>query len=77
VLADGVNLDSIWEELTAALALFNAERNAYAQLLPFSTTAISESVAQAIGSESFDVTSEFRSADLRPSTTTGLPRWGH
>lgn len=65
--ADGVNLDSIWEELTAALALFYAERNAYAQLLSFSTTAIAEPLAQAIGSERFDVASEFRSADLRPS----------
>lgn len=57
--ADGVDLDSIWEEFAEVLNLYNSARSAYTELLSFPTTAVAEPVAQAVGSESFDVASEF------------------
>jgi len=57
--ADGVDLNQIWEEVNAVVALYNAERSAYATLLSFPTTAVAEPITQAVGSDSFEEASEF------------------
>ncbi len=57
--ADGIDLNTIWEEVRAVVALYNEERSAYASLLSFPTTAIAEPIAQSVGGDSFEEASEF------------------
>lgn len=46
-LADGVSLDSVWDEINEATSLYNEHRSALASLLTFPTTAAGDSVPQA------------------------------
>ncbi|MFC9790858.1 hypothetical protein [Rhodococcus sp. NPDC127528] len=57
--SDGVDLNTIWGEVAEVLNLFNAERSRLTSLLSYPTTAIADAVPQSIGSESFDVASEY------------------
>ncbi len=59
VLADGTDLDAIWQELRAVLATWNTERSAIAQLLAYDTTNTADAVPQSIVDESFEPASEF------------------
>ncbi|CAM4297928.1 hypothetical protein MB901379_03198 [Mycobacterium basiliense] len=59
VLADGTDLNAIWEELRTVLATWNKERSAIAQLLSYHTTNTADAVPQSISDESFEPASEF------------------
>lgn len=59
VLADGVDLNAIWDELRSALSTWNAQRSAVAQLLSYPTTNTADAVPQSISDESFELASEF------------------
>ncbi|WP_278313736.1 hypothetical protein [Lolliginicoccus levis] len=57
--ADGVDLNTIWDEIAQVLDLFNQERSAITQLVSHPTTAVAEPIPQALHSESFDRASEY------------------
>lgn len=59
VTADGVDLNAIWAEIADALAVYNTERSAIAQLVSFPTTLAADAVPQSVNDESFDEASEF------------------
>ncbi|MGI0133625.1 MAG: hypothetical protein ACREBW_01535, partial [Candidatus Micrarchaeaceae archaeon] len=57
--ADGVNLNDLWAEVRAALALYNDHRRAIASLLSYPTTAVADVISQAVDGESFEEATEF------------------
>lgn len=59
VLADGTDLNAMWQELRTVLSAWNAERSAIAQLLSYGTTNTADAVPQSIVDESFELASEF------------------
>ena len=57
--ADGVDLNTIWADIQAALRAWNAERGALTNLLSFWTTDTASAVPQAVADESFEQASEY------------------
>ena len=57
--ADGVDLQILWQEVNSALASWNAERGAVAQVLSFPTINAADAVPQSISDDSFELASEF------------------
>lgn len=57
--ADGVDLNTIWDELGALLQVWNEERSSLTQLLSYPTTNVADAIPQGISSDSFEVASEF------------------
>jgi hypothetical protein len=57
--ADGVDLNTIWAEITEALELYNEERSAVARLLSYPTIQVADAVPQSISSDSFEEATEF------------------
>lgn len=57
--ADGVDLNTIWAEVAAGMALYNRERSAIAALLSYPTTVRADAVPQTVFSDRFEVASEF------------------
>lgn len=57
--ADGVDLNSIWSEVTSVLAMYNAERSTIASILSYRTTSTADAVPQSITYDSFEEASEF------------------
>ncbi len=58
-LADGVSLNSIWDEIREATSVYNEQRDAIASLLSYRTTQPGDAVPQAVISEMFEEASEF------------------
>lgn len=56
---DGRNLNNMWREFQASLALFNSERDSLLSLLTFDVTDPVETVYQPSGDEDFEEASEF------------------
>lgn len=57
-LADGTDINLVWEELIRAFSLYNEERTTIASLLSFRTVNSSDVVAQSIGTSSFERATE-------------------
>ncbi|MBN7298204.1 hypothetical protein [Mycobacteroides abscessus] len=57
-LADGTDINAVWEDLIAAFDLYNSERTTIASLLSFKTINSSDAVPQSVGSASFEVATE-------------------
>ncbi|UEA26190.1 hypothetical protein LK464_09500 [Mycobacteroides abscessus subsp. abscessus] len=57
-LADGTDINAVWEELITAFSLYNEERTTIASLLSFKTTNASDVVPQSIGTSSFERATE-------------------
>ncbi|WP_245206777.1 hypothetical protein [Rhodococcus erythropolis] len=57
--ADGIDLNSIWNQAATAMALYNRERSALASLISYPTTAIGDAIPQQIATENFEEASEF------------------
>jgi hypothetical protein len=57
--ADGVSLDVLWREVADALAIWNRERSAIAQLLSRATVNAGEAIPQSASDDSFQIASEF------------------
>jgi hypothetical protein len=57
--ADGVNLNSLWEEIGSAVRLYNQHRSAIARLLSYPTTAVADIIPQSMKGESFEIATEF------------------
>jgi hypothetical protein len=56
---DGQPLDVLWSEFQTVLDLVNEQRTAVTNLLAFRTTRPSDSVAQVVGDDDFELASEF------------------
>ncbi|WP_082950291.1 MULTISPECIES: hypothetical protein [unclassified Mycobacterium] len=67
-LADGTDLNKIWDEYAEALSAYNTERSSITDLLTFDTTAPGEAVPQ-----NFDIGSFEESTDLGVPKGAGLP----
>lgn len=52
-LADGTDINAVWEDLIAAFSLYNSERTTIASLLSFRTVNSSDVVPQSIGTSFF------------------------
>lgn len=61
--SDGVNLNSIWEEIANALKIYNEHRSTIVRLLSYPTIAVADVIPQSVEGESFEIATEF-----------GLPR---
>lgn len=72
VSADGVDLNSIWEQVSAAIGAWNADRSALTSLLTFSTTNSADAIPQAASSESFEVATEFGQPESLRAPTAHL-----
>jgi len=59
VTADGVDLNSIWIEVQAALKVYNEERAAVAALVSYPTTLPADAVPQSLSSMNFEEASEY------------------
>ena len=57
--ADGLDLNTLFEELTEAFSLWNTERTGVSDLLSFKVTVPGEAVPQSIGADSFERATEF------------------
>ncbi|ORB29511.1 hypothetical protein [Mycolicibacterium parafortuitum] len=57
--ADGVDLNSVWQEVADALALYNEERTTIASLLSYRTVQVADAVPQSSSSDSFEEATEF------------------
>lgn len=57
--ADGVDLNSIWQEVQQVLELYNAERTGIANLLSYRTVNVADAIPQSISSDSFEEATEF------------------
>lgn len=57
--ADGVSLDTIWQEVAAVIKAWNAERSALASLLAFNTTNTADAIPQSRSVDSFEEASEY------------------
>lgn len=58
-LADGTNLNDLWDEFIATLEFYNARRQTLLDMLSFGVTSLTERVAIPGGSEEFERASEF------------------
>jgi hypothetical protein len=56
---DGVSLDTIWDEYTQTLSIWNTHRNPYVNLFSNRTTLTGEATTQAITGDDFEEASEF------------------
>ena len=56
---DGVTLDSLWDEISEVLSLYNAKRTSLANLLSYNTTQAADAVSQAVGQAKFEPATEF------------------
>ncbi|MFC9968500.1 hypothetical protein ACFVH4_30095 [Nocardia ignorata] len=57
--ADGVDLNTIWSDVAAALSIYNTERSTIASILSYRTTNTADAVPQSISYDSFEEASEF------------------
>ncbi|MFA4083452.1 hypothetical protein ONA92_17285 [Mycobacteroides salmoniphilum] len=57
--ADGVSLNTIWDEVQQALGLYNSQRSAIASLVSFSTTRTGDAVPQSVTAEHFEEATDF------------------
>ncbi|WP_100459193.1 hypothetical protein [Mycobacteroides abscessus] len=57
-LADGTDINAVWEDLIAAFSLYNSERTTIASLLSFRTVNSSDVISQSIGTSSFERATE-------------------
>lgn len=57
--ADGVDLNSIWDEVATAMSLYNRERSALAALISHPTIAVGDAIPQQVASENFEKASEY------------------
>lgn len=57
--ADGVELNTIWDEIADALNLYNNERSAIASLVSFRTTRPGDAVPQSVNAERFEEATEY------------------
>lgn len=73
VSADGVNLNSIWAEIQAALEIWNRERSSVASLLSYTTTNVADAIPQSLSSESMEPSSEFGVPHSTREPATALP----
>jgi hypothetical protein len=56
---DGVSLDDVWFEITEALGVYNAQKNALAGLLSYRTINVADAVAQGAEVPLFEEAAEF------------------
>ncbi|YCU54387.1 hypothetical protein ACRYGY_05970 [Mycobacteroides abscessus] len=56
--ADGVNLNDIWNEVQAALRVYNEHRSTIVRLLSYPTTAVADVIPQSVEGESFEIATE-------------------
>ena len=57
--ADGVNLNSLWDEIGSALELYNAHRSIIVRLLSYPTISVTDVIPQSVEGESFEIATEF------------------
>ncbi|MBF9315242.1 hypothetical protein [Mycobacteroides chelonae] len=57
-LADGTDINAVWEDLITAFQVWNSERTTIASLLSFKTVNASDAVPQSVGSASFERATE-------------------
>jgi hypothetical protein len=57
--SDGVDLNSIWDEVAQVLELYNRERSAVVNLLSYRTNQVADAIPQSISSDSFEEATEF------------------
>lgn len=69
--ADGIDLNTVFAEIQAALAVWNRERSTIASLLSFNTTTLGDSIPQGT-TDSFEIASEF-GVPHATSAPTALP----
>lgn len=72
VSADGVDLNTIWSQVKAAIDAWNAERSALTSLLTFNTTNSADAIPQAASSESFEVATEYGEQEALRAPTAHL-----
>lgn len=56
--ADGVNLQSICEELRSALEVYNRHRSTIVRLLSYPTVAVADVIPQSVEGQSFEIATE-------------------
>jgi hypothetical protein len=56
--ADGVNINSLWDEIGSALRLYNEHRSTIVRLLSYPTTAVADVIPQSLEAESFEIATE-------------------
>lgn len=56
--SDGVNLNDIWNEIQAALGVYNEHRSTIVRLLSYPTTAVADVIPQSVEGESFEIATE-------------------
>ncbi|WP_167098289.1 hypothetical protein [Mycobacterium sp. DL592] len=71
--ADGVDLNTIWATIQAALDIWNKERSNVASLLSYTTTNVADAIPQSLSSESFEEASEFGVPHSVREPATALP----
>ncbi|WP_342342428.1 hypothetical protein [Mycobacterium asiaticum] len=59
VSADGVDLNTIWDQVRQAVDLWNKERSAITSLLSFATTTSADAIPQSNSSDSFEIATEY------------------
>ncbi|MFT3663321.1 MAG: hypothetical protein QM809_18735 [Gordonia sp. (in: high G+C Gram-positive bacteria)] len=57
--ADGVDLNSIWNETAGAMSKWNQQRSALASLVSYPTVNMADAIPQTIGGDHFEVASEY------------------
>ncbi|SDR08502.1 hypothetical protein SAMN04489765_3125 [Tsukamurella pulmonis] len=57
--ADGISLEQIWDEASAAMSMWNKQRSSLASLISYSTTDPASAIPQTIGGDKFELASEF------------------
>lgn len=71
--ADGVELNAIWDQIAAALEVWNNQRSALTRLLSYPTTNVADAVPQSTSSDSFELASEFGVPQSAREPATALP----
>ena len=57
--ADGVNLNAVWDEIAAVMAVWNSKRSALASIISYPTTVPGDAIPQTMGGDHFEEASEF------------------
>lgn len=71
--ADQVDLNVIWTEMQAALALWNSHRSAVVDVLSFWTTSTADALSQGVNESEFELASEYgEPTSLRPPSAHAL-----
>lgn len=71
--ADQVDLNAIWTEMQATLALWNSHRSAVVDVLSYWTTSTADALSQGVNESEFELASEYgEPTSLRPPTQHAL-----